>query len=188
MVGGAMKQGKNGFTLIELLTVIAIIAILSAIAVPNLLAAIEAYGLTAATHDFSSLLRKARSTAIKENRTVVIEFELINTGEKYDGRYIFDAGGPHNEIIPGKEYGSVSRRYSGVLFGFGNAKKSAAASGGGLPASPVTFQGRRVSFNPMGLSNAGYVYFANKKGTAAAVGLISTGIIRFKKWSGSAWK
>ena len=91
-------------------------------------------------------------------------------------------------MIPGKEYGSLSRRYSGVQFGFGKATKSAAGSGGDLPASPVTFQGWQVSFNPMGLSNAGYVYFTNKKGSARAVGLISTGVIRLKKWNGSAWK
>ena len=183
-----MKQGKRGFTQVELMVVVTILGILSAISVVNIMEAVEAYGLTMATQDFSSLLRRARSKAIKEKRTVVIEFELIDTGGKFDGHYIFDADGQNKTIIPGKEYGSLSGRYRGVRFGFGKAEKSAAASGGGLPESPVTFQSMRVSFNPMGLSNAGYVYFTNKKGSASAVGLISTGVIRHKKWNGSAWK
>jgi prepilin-type N-terminal cleavage/methylation domain-containing protein len=187
-MGAAMKQVKKGFTLVELMVVISIIGILAAIVVPSITAAIEAYGLTSATHDFAFLLRKARSKAIKERRTVVIVFELTQRGGILDGQYVFDADGESRAIIPEKKYGSLSRRYSGVQFGFGNANKSAAAPGGDLPESPVTFQGRKVSFNSMGTSNAGYVYFSNKKGSASAVGLISTGIIRVKTWNGLAWK
>ena len=135
------------------------------------------------------MMRLARSKAISENRSVAIKFELSQNGKYFDGHYVFDAGSNHERVIPDKELRSLSRRYGGdVHFGFGKATKSAAAAGGDTPVSPVTFQNNRVIFNPMGLGTAGYVYLSNNKGEAYAVGMLSTGVLKYKQWNGSAWK
>ena len=183
-----MKQREKGFTLIESMVVVAIVLILSAIAVPNLITAIAGYGLKAAASDFSSMMRLARSKAIKERRSVAIEIELSQNGKDFDGHYVFDAGGQFEKIIPDKNPHSLGRRYGGdVHFGFGAATKGASSSGD-LPASPVTFQDNRVLFNSMGTGTAGYVYLTNNQGQAYAVGMLSTGVLQHKQWNGSAWK
>ena len=180
-----MKISKKGFTIIEVMVVVAIIGVMAAIAVPSFVAAVTDYGLKSAARDLSSLMRKARSQAIKENREVVITFKFKETGQKTDGWYVFDADNSNQKTIPNG--GSIGREYGGgVHFGFGKAKKGASSTGT-LPATPTTFQGKRIVFNPMGLSNSGYVYLANDKGAAYAVGMNSIGLVMYKTWKGSAW-
>ena len=52
----------------------------------------------------------------------------------------------------------------------------------------MTFSGNRVVFNPRRLSNAGYVYLANRQREAFAVGMRSSGSIVLKQWVGSRWE
>jgi prepilin-type N-terminal cleavage/methylation domain-containing protein len=184
-----MRQSERGFTLIELMVVVGIMGILGSIAVFNVYDMLVSYGLKSAAHDISSNLRMARALAIRQKRQVVIKFEPSNDGSNMKGRYILDAGSKNAKLIPDTEEGFLCNRYGGgVHFGFGAAKKTAAKSGGKLPSTPVTFQGNRVVFNSMGMCTAGYVYLANSRGSAYAVGMLSTGPVHFKQWNGSSWE
>lgn len=181
-----MKKGEKGFTLTELMVVLAIVGILAGISTMTVLDAAADYHLKAAARDLSSLLRQARAQAIKYKRPVSISFELKEYCAKTDGCYVLDKERGCPRTLP--QGGSIRSRYGGgVHFGFGAAKKGASSSGR-LPAAPVSFQGRKIRFNSMGLCTAGYVYLANEKGSAIAIGANSTGVIKYKRWNGSAWK
>ena len=94
------------------------IGILGSVAMPNFLATMPGYGLKSAARDVCTNLRKARSMAIKENRTVAVVFD---TGP--GGSYTIDAGGPNATVVPNIGGSSLEGRYGGsVHFGFGSAQ------------------------------------------------------------------
>lgn len=62
----------------ELMTVIAILAVLLSIAIPNFLGAAPARRLESAATAIQSALQRARMTAVKDNRCVVIVFTSGN--------------------------------------------------------------------------------------------------------------
>jgi type IV fimbrial biogenesis protein FimT len=95
-------HGRQGFSLMELCVIVAIIAIIAAIGIPNLLGMRERYQLRATATDVLSVLKKARTEAIKRNVPVAVEF----TGSSYTV-FIDDGSGggvaadkdKHNETI-----------------------------------------------------------------------------------------
>lgn len=70
-----MKTNR-GFTLMEIMVVIGIIAILATIAVPNIAGWRTKQRFAAAVSDVHEAIRVARSSAIKNNANVVIQFQL----------------------------------------------------------------------------------------------------------------
>ena len=77
------QHTNKGFTLVEVLTVVAILGIVGAIAVPAMLSWLSNQGIQAAGRDLYGNLRKAQSTAIKENRNCAVRFDGVNGTEGY---------------------------------------------------------------------------------------------------------
>ena len=69
------QHTNSGFTLVEALLVVAILGIVGAIAVPSMLSWLSSQGIQAAGRELYGNLRKAQSTAIKENRNCAIRFD-----------------------------------------------------------------------------------------------------------------
>ncbi len=67
-------MNQKGFSLVELLMVIVIVSILAAIAVPQMAQFIKNYRLNGATRVAWSDIQNARMTAIKENRSIRVDF------------------------------------------------------------------------------------------------------------------
>ncbi len=171
-----MERSK-GFTLVELMMVVAVIGIVAVVGAFNALEVMPRYQLHSAARDFAGYLRSARKKAIQEKRNAEVVFDIAGNTYSIDGRAVPDRG-------------MLQKRYGGVCFGFGRATRSAASTSSKLPSSPVTFQGnpRRVIFNQSGLSNAGTVYFANRKGDCCAVVVSTSGRIRLRTWKREKWR
>jgi prepilin-type N-terminal cleavage/methylation domain-containing protein len=69
-----MIANEHGFTLIELLIGVMIISIMGAFAAPQFGSTLRAYRLNGATKVIWGDLHKARLMAIKENRTIRVDF------------------------------------------------------------------------------------------------------------------
>jgi len=163
-----MRGFQKGFSVTELMVIVAIVGILGLIAVPNLVTALPGYRLKSSARDLCSNLRKARSLAVKQNRSISIEFNIN------DNKYTID----------GSDAVALT---SGVSFGCGNAAKS--ATGESPPADGVSFFNNKVSFTPQGLvsGTSGYVYIQNNKGQTYGVGARTSGSIIIRQWTGNEW-
>ncbi len=174
-----MVGNQKGFNLTELMVAMAIIIIVFAISAPNLVSGLPKYRIKKAATDLAAKMRRARSVAIKNNRPISVIFDLGNARYSIDGV----------EFPEGK---SLTQQYgSGVSFGFGD-------SGGncdddlGTDGGAVSFTNTRLSFNSVGIinnNNVGFIYLANNKGNAYAVGVRSSaGTVSVRRWTGSAWE
>jgi prepilin-type N-terminal cleavage/methylation domain-containing protein len=80
-----MIANERGFTLVELLIGAMIISIMGAFAAPQFGSTLQAYRLNGATQVIWGDLHKARMMAIKENRTIRVDFtsgayEIVRVG------------------------------------------------------------------------------------------------------------
>jgi len=171
-------MNKNGFTLFELLVVIAILAILSAVAVPNLIAWLPKHRMGLAAQNVLQGLNKARSHAVKNNRTVVV---IYDTGTNSFTAFVDDGSGSadadndgrldnaNNWIQDGSE-NTVARE------GMPPGVQITAATFGG--AAQVRFDNRGFPFDLADQPNGGTVTLGNGQGETCQIQLLLTGIAR----------
>jgi len=162
-----MSKKQSGFSLVELMVVLSIMAVIAAVCIPAVVNALPAYRLEHAARQLSGQLRKARSTAIRENRKVEVRFFAGQRTYRIDGRTMTLA--------------------EGITFGYGHARRPAGA-GRVLPSDGITFRSNRITFNARGIGTcSGYAYLQNERGRTIAIGATTAGNISFRYWDG-AWK
>ncbi len=92
-IAGAFRSG-DGFSLVEILTVIAVLAIAALFAVPHMVQWKSAASLRTAARELKENLEFARSLAVKENRSVVVELFPV------DRRYRISVRTAQGDLAP----------------------------------------------------------------------------------------
>jgi Tfp pilus assembly protein FimT len=133
------------------------------------------YRLKNAARDVCSNMRKARSLAVKQNRTITIYFDAANKTYVVDGQFPWPSGNDNFDDYYG----------GGVVFGRPDSEEE-----------PVTFDGNTVTFNEQGMSidgtgvsKVGYVYLTDSSRRGYRIGVQTiAGCIVLQQWTGSEWK
>ncbi|MFO7753666.1 MAG: GspH/FimT family pseudopilin, partial [Desulfobacteraceae bacterium] len=71
---------KNGFTLIELMVTVAIIGIVASFAISSLNNLLPRYRVKSAARQVRADLQDAKMEAVKQNRTVLVDFNVAGSG------------------------------------------------------------------------------------------------------------
>ncbi len=172
--GGKGDASSLGFTMLELMIILFILGILMAISIPSFSSWFPEYRLKCAVRELYSNMQFAKMRAIRAHETYRLTFDY--TGNSYTLQKPDASIKKNINFLNYDPYGNVG-------YGKGSATKSANTSGGPIPSDFISFQSNRASFNSRGTGSNGYVYLANNKGTAYAVGIWSAGFIVIKKWN-----
>lgn len=164
----------SGFTLSELMVILAVLGILASAAVPVLSSWLPRYRLKSAVRELYTNIQFTKMMAVKTNDRYRLVFNTAGNGsyrvERPDGTVEktvdFSKYGPHGH----------------VGYGGGDATRNATVSGGPLPEDYISYQYNRATFNSRCVGSAGYVYLANSRGAAYAVGTWSSGNVIIKRW------
>ena len=192
-----MKR-EYGFTLLELMVTVVILCILLGLAIPGFSSWLPNYRLRGATRDIYSNLQLAKMTAVKDRARCGVLFDAGN--QKYQ---VISSGSNRTwESTSGSRAGddvilkevTFSEYGSGISYGSGTA--TGGVGGSSLEADSITFADQGILFDSRGIivspsgatSTGGYVYVKNNKDKAYAVGVLPSGVIVMRRWSGTAWQ
>jgi Tfp pilus assembly protein FimT len=165
--GGERAKRTSGFTLVELVVVVAITIILLSITIPAFKTWLPNYQLKSAAMDIFTSLQRAKSEAIRANSPYAV---------------VFNSGGGSYQI--GTDLITLSNYGSSIVYGHGDATNSV---DGAAWDDDITYAGNTLSFDSKGMSNSGYVYLQNNSNRTYAVGTFASGVVRIRRWDGSAW-
>ena len=154
-----IMRNDSGFTLAEVMVVIAIIGICSAIAIPSFIGWLPKYRLNSATSDLLGAMQSARLRALKDNASVVIEF---NPGADSYSVFLDNGAGGGNS---------------------GNSIQDGAEStvmGGAMPAGVDLLGGDTLRFDARGFPDPtnGTVNLRNTKNDTTTITVNATGNCR----------
>jgi len=166
-----------------------LIAIAAATAIPAFTVWLPNYRLRTAANDLYANMQLAKAGAVRDRNTWAVRFDTTNNSYQI----LSDDGEPDtdpadwwdgDEVVE-KTVG-LSNYGSGIAFGHGNATSPIGSTFDDGVTYPVPEN--VATFNPRGTCNAGYVYLENSKNNTFAVGSLSSGAVRMRRWSGGAWE
>lgn len=191
---GENSRKDHGFTLIELMVAVGIIVFIA-------VAGFGAYfhtgghqahhGLKAAAGELFMNMQKARAGAVKDNKKWAIVFDTTAPNRYH---ICSDSGDDDWETLANNTIVrtiDLTAYKHGIGFGAGSAAKSATSPPASFPVEFdfVSFTRNLVIFSPRGFpASSGYCYLSNDQNESYAVGAMTSGVIRVKKWDRNAWK
>ena len=159
----------------ELVITVAILGIIASVAVPVFSAWLPDYRLKSAAMELFINIKRAKAMAIKSNCSYRVVFDLGGCGS-------YTIQGIDGEIDRVVDFSKYDRNCN-IGYGCGKALKNATVSEGPIPLDFISYVSNRATFNSRYLGSAGYVYLANRKGAAYAVGTWISGNVVLKKWN-----
>jgi len=171
---------NSGFTMVEVIVVVAIIAILAGVGIPAFSRWLPNYRLKSAATDIFSNMQLAKMEAIKANNSFSIVFYPAPPGS-YE---LQNSTGNTINTVNFNNYDSSGN----IRWGWGKATQN--ISGNPFGGSSIVYTGNKLTFNSRGTCNPGTVYIKNQQERAYAIGTLSSGVIRLRKWneSSGAWE
>ncbi len=162
---------ESGFTLMEVMVVVAIIGILSAISIPMLRN--PEHRVKKVARELMGDIQRTRMSAIRSNSS----WRIVYTAGGYT---VIDAGNNVLKTIAFSNYAA------GIQYG-GRPATGALLPDVTLPGDGISYALNTLTFTPRGTCPSGCVYI-NYKNVAYAVGTLSTGLVRIRRWTGGNWQ